>query len=245
VPRYKKIKFVIDGFTPNTLPLGRLAEYLRAFSALVGPDADIHFEKVAEGSATLVNRAPEQVIPEMRGRIAAARTGNAPVEAVRGLSTLKGLLLRDKTTGRIKEGRSNLLEFPKPEKPHYGPIVEEGTLEGVVVRIGGKDESAHILIEDGKRYYNCTTSREKAKELRNYLYELPIRVSGKGRWLRTEDGKWILDEFKITGHEELNNDELQEVIARMRQIPGSGWDKINDPLGELDRIRKGSGKSVQ
>lgn len=140
--------------------------------------------------------------------------------------------------------RRKIIEFPKPVL-QYGPVVEEGTLEGIVIRIGGKDQTIHIHLKDGDRVYPCyTTNLEKAKELRPYLleYEKPIRVSGKGKWNRNPGGAWELAEFKISDYEALNNDELQKVLERMRQIPGSGWEKIDDPLAELDRIRKGSNK---
>jgi hypothetical protein len=237
----KKITFIIDGFTPETLPIYRLADYLRYFAALVGPDADVRFERVGEGSAALINHAPEEIVPEIRGRITAAEHGLGEQEAIRGFSGLKGLLYQDKTTGRIKENRRKILEFPKPQTLEYGSVVEEGELEGIIIRIGGKDETVHVHILDGDKTTTCITTRAKGKELREYLLEFdkPVRLFGRGKWTRTANGMWQLDEFKIADHEPLNGDALQQVLERMRKIPGSGWDKINDPLTELDRIRKG------
>jgi hypothetical protein len=186
---YKKIKLIIDGYTPDTLPLAKLADYLKNFSALVGTDADIHFEKVGKGSAALVNRVRDDIVMETRSRIAAAERGDAPPDAIRGLIGLKELYRLDETTGRIKEDGHKLLEFPKPKAVQYGTIVEEGTLEGFVIRIGGKDETAHVTIQDGSKTHSCVTTTD-----------------------------------------------------RMRQIPGSGWGKIDDPLATLDEIRKGPSK---
>lgn len=245
MPTYKKITFIIDGYTPDTLPIGRLAEYLKNFANLVGPTSDVHFQRVGKGSAALINRARQEAVPEVRARISAAQHGAGPKEAVAGFVGLKGLLVLDKTSGRIKEERRKILEFPKPNVLQYGPVYEEGTLEGVVIRIGGKDQTIHIHLKDGERTYACyTTNLEKAKALRPYLleYDKPIRVSGKGKWNRTPAGQWELIEFRIADHEELNNDELLQVLERMRQMPGSGWDRIDDPIAELERIRKGSDK---
>jgi hypothetical protein len=245
VPTYKKITFVIDGYTPDTLPIGRLAEYIRNFANLVGPNSEVRFQRVGEGSAVLVNRAPQQFIPEVRARITAARVGDGPKEAVSGFLGIKNLLMQDQTAGRIKEERRKIIEFPKLVVPAYVSVVEEGTLEGIVIRIGGKDQTIHIHLKDGDQVYSCyTTDVSKAKELRPYLleHEKPIRLSGKGKWSRPPNGAWELLEFKIYDFEPLNNDELQQVLERMRRIPGSGWDKIDDPLGELDRISKGSNK---
>ncbi len=245
MPTYKKITFIIDGYTPDTLPLGRLAEYIRNFANLVGPNSEVRFQRVGKGSAALINRAPQEVVPDVRARITAARVGSGPKEAITGFLGIKSLLVQDRTTGRIKEERRNIVEFPKPVVPQYGPVVEEGSLEGIVIRIGGKDQTIHVHLKDGERVYTCYTNDiSKAKEMRPYLleYEKPIRVSGKGKWNRTPIGAWELLDFKISDFEPLNNDELQQVLERMRRIPGSGWDKIDDPLAELDRISKGSDK---
>lgn len=240
----KKITFIIDGFTPDTLPIGRLAEYLKNFAALVGNDADVHFQRVGKGSAALVSHAPDDIVPEVRHRIANASKDEGPGEAVRGFTGLKALLYQDKTTGRIKEERRKIVEFPKATAPQYGPIWEEGALEGVIIRIGGKDETIHVHIQDEENTYTCVTTRSKARELKEFLLEFdkPVRVFGKGKWIRTAGGAWELDEFKIMDHEPLNGEDLQQLMAKMRQIQGSDWDKINDPLTELDRIRRGSSK---
>lgn len=242
---YKKITFIIDGYTPDTLPIGRLAEYIRNFANLVGPDSEVRFQRVGKGSAALINRAPQEIVPDVRARITAAREGEGPKEAVSGYFGLKGLLAQDKTAGRIKEERRRIVEFPKVVAPQYGSVAEDGTLEGIVIRIGGKDETFHVLIQDGDKTYSCyTTDIAKAKALKPYLLERdkPVRLSGKGRWCRNASGAWELIQFKILDYEALSNDELQQVLERMREIPGSGWDKIEDPLTELDRIRKGSDK---
>jgi hypothetical protein len=245
VPTYKKITFIIDGYTPDTLPIGRLAEYIRNFANLVGPDSEVRFQRVGKGSAALINRAPQEIIPDVRARITAARENEGPKEAVSGYVGLKGLLAQDRTTGRIKEERRRIIEFPKLVAPQYGPVVEDGTLEGIVIRIGGKDDTFHILIQDGEKTYPCyTTDIAKAKALKPYLLEhdKPVRVSGRGKWCRNAGGVWDLLQFKISDYEALSNDDLQQVLERMRQIPGSGWDKIDNPLAEIDRIRKGSDK---
>jgi len=182
-------------------------------------------------------------VPEVRTRITAAREGIGEPNAIRGFTGLKELFYEDRTTGRIKEERHNILEFKKPEALQYGTVVEdEGTLDGFVIRIGGKDQSAHVIIQDGEKTYACITTKPKARELREFLLEAdkPVRLFGKGKWTRAANGTWELNEFKIRDHEPLNGDDLQQVLARMRQIPGSGWDKIDDPLGELDEIRKGT-----
>ena len=40
--------FIIDGYTLDTLPIGRLAEYIRNFANLVGPNSEVHFQRVGK-----------------------------------------------------------------------------------------------------------------------------------------------------------------------------------------------------
>lgn len=244
MPTYKKIRFVIDGFTPLTIPIGRLAEYLRQFANLVGPNSDVRFLKVGKGSAALENVVPEEKFIETRFRIVSAKVGAGPSEANKAFAGIRELLSEDGKTGRIKEGRHSLLEFPRIEVPQFPPVTEEGTLEGMLIKIGGRDDSVPVHIQDGKNYYNCQTTREKARELAPYLFGKPIRVCGRGRWIRSEIGNWELDRFQINQFEELNDDEIKDVLARMRLAEGSGWDAIADPLAELDRIRRGDNSKV-
>jgi hypothetical protein len=241
MPTYKKLKFVIDGFTPLTLPVGRLAEYLKHFAALVGPTADVHLVRVGKGSTQLVNLTPDTVMPFVASRIVDAQRGVGPAEAARGFIGLQALLYEDQTTGRVKEERRKIIEFPKFQPPQFGPVQEDATIEGMLIKIGGRGDTIPVHLQDGENYHKCWTTRAIAKALAPHLFGDPIRVAGKGKWLREISGTWQLQEFKINSFEELNNDELQDVLKRMAHVR-SGWDDVQDPLAELKRIRSGSDK---
>ena len=47
----EEISFDIDVFTPETLPMARLAEYLAKFSELLGNAENVHFSRLMKGSA--------------------------------------------------------------------------------------------------------------------------------------------------------------------------------------------------
>jgi len=47
----ESVFLIIDAFTPDTLPMSRLAEYLKSFAAMLGSEANVHFDSVLEGSA--------------------------------------------------------------------------------------------------------------------------------------------------------------------------------------------------
>jgi hypothetical protein len=47
----KELHFSIEGTTPHTFPMARLAEYLRELAKLLGSEDCFHFLRVDEGSA--------------------------------------------------------------------------------------------------------------------------------------------------------------------------------------------------
>jgi hypothetical protein len=64
-------------------------------------------------------------------------------------------------------------------------------------------------------------------------------VFGEGRWRRTADGRWELEQFAVSHFEVLDDASLPDVVARLRAIEGSDWRKLDDPVNELLRIRHG------
>jgi hypothetical protein len=242
--KYKRIRLKIDGYTPHTLPMGRLADYLRDLADLLGAESDAHLIEVGEGSAALVHDLPYHNYLAVQERVIAAAEGRGPKQAVRGYIELKVKLRQDAKPAQLVDDESGraVLEFPLPEAgPLFGPVTQPGSLEGVLIKLGGRDETVPVHLQDGGEYYKCTASRALAKELRNQLFEKPIRVNGVGKWIRGEDGEWTLDSFKISSWEPLSDEALEVILARMRAVE-SDWDKIDDPLAELRRIRKGDTK---
>jgi hypothetical protein len=243
MPKLKELRFKIDGFTPLTLPMARLAEYLKDLSALLGNDEFVHFIKVAKGSAALVHVIDEPEAPKVKERIMLAKSDNPPADVWRAYTALNEKLKADHVKGRILDDTgARLLEFPgvKTEQPvTYGPFSQQGTIEGVLIKIGGRDETVPVHIEDGTRSYTLNASREMARKLAPHLFGKPIRLHGMGRWYRDEDGTWELQWFNISSFEELDDDALPVVINRLREIQGNNWESVKDPLAELGRLRRG------
>lgn len=73
-----KIRLVIDAFTPDTLPMARLAEYLREFASLLGNEANVHFDRVQKSSAALVSYSESTVTQKIRQRLEEVIEGSAP-----------------------------------------------------------------------------------------------------------------------------------------------------------------------
>lgn len=243
MPKLKELRFKIDGFTPLTLPMSRLADYLKDLSTLLGSEQFVHFIKVSKGSAALVHVIDEPQVPKVKERLMLAKSSNPPADVLRAYTALNEKLKADHVKGRILDDAGmRLLEFPgiKTEQPlTYGPFSQQGTVEGVLIKIGGRDETVPVHLEDGTRSYSCNASRDMARKLAPYLFGKPIRLFGTGKWYRDEDGTWELTWFNISSFEELSDDALPVIISRLREIQGNDWESVKDPLAELERLRRG------
>lgn len=230
--------FKIDGFTPATLPMARLAEYIADLADLLGHAEMVHFVKVGDGSADLVHVVEPEEEEAVVHRLQLVKQGLGPTDAQAAFRKLNAKLSQDGKTAKMTRGRGKLLVFPgaamAPET--FGPIYMHGHLDGQLIRVGGKDGTKPIHIMTRDAYYICNANAEIARLLAP-AYERYIRVYGNGRWFRQADGKWLLDHFTIKSFDFLDEAPLMEVVSSIRDIPNNDWHKVEDPLGELASIR--------
>ena len=136
--------------------------------------------------------------------------------------------------------QSTLEEFPE----ELGPFSEEGTLDGILVSVSGAnpDQTVRIQLQNGKtRYTGIETDCEIARRIARHMHE-PVRVSGTGEWLRNQEGTWILEKFKVEKYDVLKADDLDDVINMMREVEGSEWKSMDDPVSAMRELREnGSG----
>lgn len=121
--------------------------------------------------------------------------------------------------------------------PH---IRQDGTIDGVLIRVGGKDEKVPVHLDDHGTIHRCNATREVARLLAPHLYGEPLRVHGSGRWERQPPANWVLLQFDITHFEPLDDRPLTEVVEQLQQTEGSGWREIGDPAAVLRRLREGA-----
>jgi hypothetical protein len=243
----KRIVFYIDAYSPETIPMAKLAEYMTNFAELLGKEHAVHFEAVEPGSTKIVSRVEFEDVPKVAARLTDMRNGTAPKELTRLLAQIDNRLANDNATGRIlfvandRVVPTELLAFPgrdRPKIPSYGPFTQDGHLDGVLIAVGGKDETISVRLQNGEiTYSHCDTSRTIARELAKHMFE-PVRIHGAGRWMREADGAWTLIRFRIHRFEVLGNDGLRETVAALRAVPRSGWKDVEDPLAELDDLRR-------
>jgi len=241
---FREYRFKIEDFTPKTLPLDRLSEYLKLLSQLFGHSESVHLVSVEDGSAQPMFLVKNTDEIKIRERLKAVQAKQAPEEAMRANKQLNELLREDNTKASVIDPiNRKILKFPGKDLNkllEYGPLTQPDTLDGIPIRVGGEGEWVPVHIEDAQRAVHiCTAKRGLAKEIAAHLFTGKIRVIGTGRWLRQRDGEWkLVEPFRIKDFDPLADTDLKTSIERLRAIPAK-WKELDDPIGELVKIRHG------
>jgi hypothetical protein len=235
---------IADSFTPETLPMERLGEYVAALAKLLGEQRNVHFQGIEAGSAVLVAFIDPPAQPKVRERVLAVRDGGGPSEARRAFADLDDLLRKDNATGTLSDRPGGVvIPFPgrnRPEPLVYGPFREDGTIDGQLIRVGGRDETVPVHLRDGAIIHTglvCTP--EVARRIAPYLYGPTLRVHGTGTWVRNGAGMWELLRFRISDFEILDDAPLLTVVGNLRKVKGSDWSAVPDPVRALLAERHG------
>jgi hypothetical protein len=238
-PSATEFHFRIDAFTPKTIPMARLAEYMAGLATILGEPASVHFVKLQRGSTILVHRVQSEAVPKVRDRARAVRRGDAPRDALRAYDSLNKMLLDDNGTGELKERDSEavIIPFPgvKSAEEQFTGIRERGTIDGEVIRVGGPNKWVPVLVQtEGEALAGCWADRVTAKQLASLIFE-QVRLHGTGKWDRNSEGKWVLREFVIERFEPLNGEPLSDTLQRIRAINAFAETSIDD----LNYLRNG------
>jgi len=235
---------IVGSYSPATLPMERLALYMAALAKLLGEQDNVHFEGVKPGSAVLVAAVDEAAQPKVRERAERVRDGRAPQEALQTFKELDTLLRKDNAVGQLVGGSGAVvIPFPGRDRtptPAYGPFRQDGTLDGQLIRIGGKDATVPVHLRDGEAVHTgLYTTPEIARQLAQHYLGPTLRVRGTGAWIRTEDGMWRLQSFKVVGFDVLDETRLTDVVAALRKVRGSTWGEVRNPIADLLADRRG------
>lgn len=237
----------IDAYTPDSIPMNRLAEYLAAFSKLLGHQANVHFSRLEKGSIAHVAWVEHEASPKVSDRVSQTAAGTAANDALAAYADINKLLKFDNAIGELRARPAGgktavVIQFPgrntqEPEK--FIPFWEPAEVDGELVRIGGKDSSAHAQIVDGEgRTWSITLTRDLASRIAQFLYKGPVlRAIGTARWERAEDGEWKLLDFRVDDFEILDDVGLTEATVRLRALRDTDWSTQQDIDSTIARIR--------
>lgn len=238
----KEFIFKINAYTPDTIPMARLAEYMAELATLLGEKPNVHFKELLTGSTKLKAVIEHEAEPKVRERLRLVKNNEGPTDALNAFKSINKKLKEDNGDGFIADyDTAEIIAFPGVKEiapPIFGPISENGSVDGVIIRIGGKNETVTVAIEtrDGTEV-NCKAKRPLAREIGPYIFGQEMRFSGAGKWIRNEDGIWTLEGFTITDYQILDDKPLSDTISDLQNIKGSGWANISDPWKELKDIR--------
>jgi hypothetical protein len=219
--------FRIDAFTPDTLPMGRLAEYLSALAKMLGHSQHTHFVRVEPGSAQLVHKVDAVDAPKVETRLNNVRIGEAPSDAMKAQRELEDLLANDNALGTLTESATGKVVVPflgrNRAKPMiFPPFREDTTIQGQVVSVGGRDSTAHAQLQDGETIHtNLSMTRDVAKQLAPLLYGPIVRLHGNGRFERQADGVWKMLNFQVERYERLDDRLIKDALTGLRNIEGN------------------------
>ena len=234
----REIRWKIDArFTADTMPLDRLAEYLKHLAVILGDAQHLHLIKMENASANAILRVDGDSIEHIRQRSGEVRRGLAPREAMESYRSINIMLQEDNGSAKLFDGDAEIIPFPggEAEPDVVAPIVQQqGHLDGELIKVGGEKPwvPVQLLPMGGTRISGCYARKALAKRMGNHLYE-PVRLYGRGRWKRSQQGNWDIDGFWIDNFETLSNEPLPNVIANLRSIktdwhPAPIADILND-----------------
>ncbi len=140
MPR-KELHFSIEGTTPRTFPMARLAVYLRELATLLGNEDNVHFLRVDDGSANCAMEIDSEIEPTVSERVRQAQKGIGPKEAVKAFKAIRFYLDEDDTSAFMEWDEGDvLIEFPRKSQgteETFGPFWEDGTLDGMLGNYDG------------------------------------------------------------------------------------------------------------
>jgi hypothetical protein len=238
----REISWVLEGHSPNEIPMARLAEYMQQFAAMLGETEGVHFDRVEESSLHLVAKLDRgRPAQRVQARVQAVRDRRAPIDAMRAYRRINEMVGEDKGPARVIFGASVMLRFPgiQAVQPPLS-IADDATVTGrlyALFEAPSGELKARIRPRVGNAYVDCTAESGIGRQLRNYLFDA-VRVHGRGNFSRTEGGEWVCDALHIRDVQPVKDVSLREAINALRAIKA---DWPDDPLADWAALEQEDG----
>lgn len=225
-----EFEFRIEGYSPDTLPLERLAEYLLGFAQLLGSKDGVHFGSVEKGSVRLVAKVDQEALPVVSPRVRSAATGEGGKDARAAYARLNDLLGKDGVVAALTLPGNRVIPFPgtKPPAKPIGPLRQPTSLQGRLVRLEGNGNLVGVGIDDGSDIAGrIVVKADLARQMAAYFHT-HVRLSGDGKWRRNAEGQWDLEQLDVASFEPLEDEPIGEVLRKAGQMlpEGSARDAV-------------------
>jgi hypothetical protein len=234
---FEELSFVIPGYTPETMPLNRLIEYLQQMSVVLGDPENLHLIEIREGSCVPTFHVPKAIALEAHDRAAKVSRGDGTKKQVDAYNRVSRMLRRDaRDAGRpavLRSPRKILLEIPvaPDDLGVLSGVRQSSTVDGQLIRVGGAGDDATLQVQDldGRIMSGFTAKRTLAKELARLMWE-PVRLAGIGQWGRSDEGTWSLERMQVQSYERLEEEALGVTLEKLRSAnvvwPDDAYDKM-------------------
>jgi hypothetical protein len=151
MPDTEEYRLRIEAYTPSTMPMQRLAEYLAELAVMLGERASVHFVRLEPGSTSIVHQIEREAVPKIRQRTSSVRRGIGPRDSVRAYRKMNRMLREDNGRAVWAEERtsSEIIIFPgkdDAEEKVMG-ISQRGSVDGEIIRVGGAREIVPIMLK--------------------------------------------------------------------------------------------------
>ena len=241
--KQREYRFEMDAFSPTTIPMARLAEYVSDLARMFGNNNNVHLLKIESGSTVPVILVEWEAEPKVRDRLRAIKSHEAPEEAQQAVKDIDRRLLQDNARAVLVDPvGGKLFQFLGREnatKMEFGPVNQTGIFQGVPIKVGGENDPVPVHLEDGRDKHIVLARRSLAKDIAQHLFTSVVRVEGAGRWIRHTDGEWEMLSFHASSFTVIEEADIRKNISELRSLPGE-WKKLEDPLAELEQIRRGT-----
>jgi hypothetical protein len=235
----REIRWKIDAaYTADTMPLDRLADYLKHLAGMLGEAQHLHLIKMENASANAVFRVDVQSIERVRQRGSEVRRGTAPLEAMESYRAINAMLQEDRGKATLYEGDAEIIPFPgmgelaaEPQALVVPSVQQQGHLDGQLIKVGGEKPWVPVQLVPlgGEKITGCYAKKALAKKMGSHLFE-PVRLYGRGKWRRTDRGNWEVDKFWIDEFDTLSTESLPSVVAALRNVK-TEWHKT--PIADI------------
>lgn len=217
----------------------RLALYLAELADMLGSVEHVHFSSVTSGSVMLNIDIDELRYSEVLTSVREVPAGKGTARQQKGYRELQRLMEEDGTAGEILDHSSKSIMLFAKSSNDESPlsINKQGSVQGRLYRIGGKDETVPVRLEGANgETLNCEASTEIAQQLSTLLFQ-QVRVSGSGTWERSPDGSWKLKKLKIESFQKLDSSKLGLVLAKLQAAGGLQWAEMENPHSVAKDLR--------
>jgi hypothetical protein len=234
----ERFEFTVPGYTPETMPLDRLIEYLEQLSVVLGEASELHLVGIEKSSVRPVLVMRHDVATRARARASEVRQGGGSARRRGAFDRIRHMVSEDGgAPASLKAPEGQILEFSKVDigaDQIVHAVRQPTTVQGELIRVGGRQENAQLLIQElsGNVIAGCTAPRSIASAMAPLLYK-PVSVSGVGRWHRSNVGKWEIESLHVQSFEELDADDHESTVAKLQAVSVAWPDDAMEQLAAM------------